>query len=200
MEEIILKEELDNIKKTQGEVTGDCIKNDLDFVLKKEGKEGLKGVEDAMAKAGYPINYKKLGLTDIYPAAFPVALIIIIKRLFNYDENDLEKMGRVEARISSKMIRAFLKYFVSLSLLANNAQRMWRAHYKMGDFNVTDYDIKKGYVRFRIENFKTHVFICQVFKGYFAGFLEMIVGKKTTGEETKCTFKGDDYHEFLIKW
>jgi len=197
---MISEEELDKIKKTQGKATGDCIKNDLDFVLKKEGKEGLRRVEDAMAKLGYPINYKKLGLTDIYPAAFPVALIIIIKRLFNYDENDLEKMGRMEARISSRMIRTFLKYFISLDLLANNAQRMWRAHYKMGDFKVTGYDVKKRYVCFRIENFKTHVYTCQVLKGYFAGFLEMIVGKKTTAEETKCVHRGDEYHEFLIRW
>ncbi len=199
MEQIISKEELDDIKKVKGEVTGDCLKNDLDFVIKKGGKDTLRKIEETMAQSGFPIDYKKMKLTDIYPASFPVALIIIIQRMFNYNEKDLEEMGRVESKISSTIIRLFMKYFISFDMLAKNAQRIWREHYKMGDISVTDYD-KNGHVRFKIENFNTHVFICHVLRGYFAGLLEMIVGKKVTATEPKCVHKGNAYHEFLMKW
>ncbi|MCK4240082.1 MAG: hypothetical protein KAX30_00535, partial [Candidatus Atribacteria bacterium] len=63
---------MEEIKNIEGEVTGDCLKNDLDFVLKKEGKEALERVEAAMEKIGYPIKHKDIRLTDIYPVAVPI--------------------------------------------------------------------------------------------------------------------------------
>ncbi|GAI52915.1 unnamed protein product, partial [marine sediment metagenome] len=30
--------------------------------------------------------------------------------------------------------------------------------------------------------------------------IQMIVGSKVTSEETKCVHRGDEYHEFLLKW
>jgi len=200
METIITKEELSKFKKIKGEVTGDCIKNDLDFILKKEGEEGLKRVEMVMGKLGFPIDRAKLKLTDIYPLSFPVTLIVVVKRLFNYNKKDLENMGRMEAKISSTIIRLFMKYFVSFDMLANNAQKMWEEHYKIGNLRVIDHSRNKGYVHFRIENFKAHVFICHVLGGYFAGLLEMIVGKKVTVEEVKCEHRGDAYHELHLTW
>ena len=200
METIVSKEELDSIRKIKGEVTGDCIKNDLDYVFKKEGKEGLERVESVMANLGFLVNHKKLRVTDIYPVAFPITLIMVIKRLFNYSENDLEKMGRLEARISSTIIRLFMKHFISLNVLANNAQKMWGEHYKMGNISVIEQNAEKGYVYLKIENFKTHIFICHVLGGYFAGMLEVIVGKKVTVKEIKCENKGDEYHEFHFNW
>jgi hypothetical protein len=37
--------------------------------------------------------------------------------------------------------------------------------------------------------------------GYFCGITQMIVKvQQINFKETKCTFRGDDYHEFLITW
>jgi predicted hydrocarbon binding protein len=200
MEQIISKEKLEEIKNIKGEVTGDCLKNDLNFILEKEGHEALGKIEAAMENIGYPIKHKDIKLTDIYPIAVPVALIIIIQKTFNYSEADFEEMGRVEAKISSNIIRLFMRYFISFDMAVNNVQRMWRTHYKIGNVSIPDHDRKKGYAVLRIENFKTHIFICQVLKGYFSAAVELVVGKKVTCEETKCIHKGDDYHEFLLRW
>lgn len=200
MEEIISKEKLKEIKQIRGEVTGDCLKNDLSFVLKKEGEEALKKIEEAMKEIGYPIEYKKIKLTDLYPVAAPIALIIIIQKLFNYNDNQLEEMGRMESKISSSIIRLFMKFFISLDVAAKNAQRMWKEHYKFGKLSIPEHNHKEKYVILRLEDFKTHIFICQVLRGYFSGVLEMIVGEKVVSEETKCIYRGDEYHEFIFKW
>ncbi len=200
MEEIISKEKLEEIKKTKGEVTGDCLKNDLNFVLEKEGKEALEKIEEIMKGLGYPIEHKNIKLKDIYPAAVPVVLIVVIQKFFNYNDTQLEEMGKVESKISSSIIRLFMKFFISLDVAAKNAQRMWREHYKFGKLSIPEYNRKEKYAILRVEDFKTHIFICRVLKGYFSGVLEMIVGEKVTSEETKCIYRGDEYHEFLFKW
>jgi len=198
MEQIISKEELEEIKNIKGELTGEVLKNDLDFVLQKEGEGALERVKVAMENVGYPINDIKL--TNLYPLAMGATLIIVIKKIFSYGTAELEEMGRMEAKISSHLIRIFMRYFISLSMVVNNVQRMWQEYYKVGRVSMPDYDTKKGYAIFRIENFKAHIFLCQLLGGYFAATLELIVGKKVSPQETKCVHKGDEYHEFLLKW
>ena len=200
MEEIISKEKLKEIEAMEEKVTGDCLKNDLNFILKKEGKEALKKVEEAMREIGYPIEHKTIKLDELFPVAVPISLIIVIQKNFNYDDTQLEEMGKIESKISSSIIRLFMKFFISLDVAAKNAQRMWQEHYKFGKLSIPEYSRKEKYIILRVEDFKTHIFICRVLKGYFSGVVEMIVGAKVTSEETKCIYKGDEYHEFTFKW
>ena len=200
MEQIISKEELDEIKKIKGEITGDCIMNDFDFILKQKGGDGLKKIEDAMAGAGYPIKRKDIKLTELYPVGADIVLVVSVGKIFNYGEKEFEKMGRTQAKISSKIIRTFMRYFISIDRVAKEGQRMWNQHYKFGEVRLPEYDEKKKYAILRIENFRTHPFICPIFKGYFADILEIIIGKDVSCEETKCVHRGDEYHEFIFKW
>lgn len=43
-------------------------------------------------------------------------------------------------------------------------------------------------------------FIAKFLKDILAVGLQMIIGQKTTCQETKCSFLEDEHHEFLIKW
>ncbi len=200
MEKTFTEEELVELRKIEGEITGDCIMLDFDFILEQKGEKELKKIEDAMAEAGYTVNHKNIKRTALYPVGALVALDIAVSKIFNYKEKDFEKMGRTEAKISSMLIRAFMRYFVSIDMAARNAQRMWEAHYKFGNLKITEYDKKKRYAIVRIENFRTHPFLCYVFKGYIAAILEMIIGKDPVCRETKCIHRGDEYHEFILSW
>ena len=200
MEEIISKEELQKIKEIKGEVTGACIANDLEFIFRKEGKEGLKKLEDAMAKLGYQLKYKELKMLDLYSAQIPVILIILIKKLFNYDNKKFQEMGMAESKISPLIIRLYMKYFVSPERVAKELPKMWDKHYKIGRIKVAEFNKKEKYIILRIEDFRLHPFICQVLSGYFAGMLQMIFKEQGTCKETKCIFQGDECHEFLLEW
>ena len=197
MEEIITKEEFNKFMELEGETRGVGFKTEAKFILKEEGMAGLKKLEDIMEKFGYP--YKNIQTMDFYPMGLLAVALLSIKGLFNYDDKKFQEMGRFEAKFSL-IIRLFMKYFISIERVIKEVPKMWRKYYTVGDLKVIEFNEKKKYAIIRLENFQLHPLLCQVFEGYFPSVLQMIVGGFVTCEETKCTFRGDDYHEFLMKW
>ncbi len=57
---IIPDEELKKIKEIKGEAIGASLKEDLQFILKKEGPEGLKKVEEELKKLGYSLKLAEI--------------------------------------------------------------------------------------------------------------------------------------------
>jgi len=197
MEQIITKEEIKEFLKIKGEIRGLGFKTEAKFVLKEEGEEGLKKLEDQMAKLGYP--YGEIKAMDFYPLGLLAVNMLVIKRLFNYDDKKFQEMGKFEAK-SSLIIRLFMKYFVSLERVAKEAPKMWRKYYTVGDLKVPEVNQEKRYIIIRIENFSLHPILCQILIGYFHSIVRMVLKGEITCEETKCVFRGDECHEFLMKW
>lgn len=199
MEKIISKEEIDILEKIEGEVIGSSLMTYLAFILKEEKEEGLKKVEDAMEKLGYKIRHKEINPRTFYPLRLGIILLVVIVKLFGYEEKKLNEMGQFQAK-SSPMIRFLLRYFVSVKKFAEAIPKMWRRYFTVGEIEVPEYNEEKKYGVLRIKNFHIHPFICQTGAGYFSEILKMLVGKEVTYKETKCVHKGDEYHEYLLKW
>ncbi len=199
MEDIISKEELNELKKIEGETTGNSIKNTGEFILKEEGKEGLERLERAMADFGYPIKYKKIKTTDYYPSKILAITFVAIERIFNYDAEKFRKMGEFRAKLSI-MLRVLMKYFISLDKTINEIPKMWRKFFTTGDAKIISFDKKEKRAILRIENYRFHQIQCRVMEGIFSTILQIIVKSKVTCQEIKCVHKGDEYHEFLLKW
>ena len=197
MEQIITKQEFDELMKIEGEARGLGFQTEAKFVLKEEGEEGLKRLDNQMAKLGYP--YSKIKTMDFYPLGLLAVNMLVIKRLFNYDDRKFQEMGKFEAK-SSLIIRLFMKYFVSLKRVAKESPKMWRKYYTVGDLKVPEINQGKRYIIIRIENFSLHPILCQILIGYFQSIVKMVLRDETTCEETKCVFRGDECHEFLMRW
>jgi hypothetical protein len=197
MEEIISQQEFDKLMKIKGEIRGLGFKTEAEFVLKEEGKEGLKKLENTMKELGFP--YKKIKIMSFYPLGLLAVALVVIKRLFNYDDKKFQEMGKFESK-SSLIIRLFMKYFVSLDRIAKEAPRIWREYYTVGKFKVVEHDEDKKYIILRLEEFMFHPILCQVLIGYFLSIIKMVVKSEPICEETKCLHCGDKYHEFLVKW
>ena len=71
MEEIISKEELDELMKLKDEIRGGSLKNAGDFVLAKRGEKGLKRLEEEMGKLGYKIKFEEVHEIKLYPLGLP---------------------------------------------------------------------------------------------------------------------------------
>ena len=72
---------------------------------------------------------------------------------------------------------------------------------KAGKLSIPSYDEEKGIHIARLENFDVDPIFCPYLEGVFLAFTKIAVGApKATVEEIKCSFKGDDYHEYLFKW
>jgi len=199
MEPIISQEELQKLMGVDRKVRGMGIKAHADFVLEREGEEALAKLEKAITEAGYPVKYAELDNMVFYPQGLEVATLIAIQRLFNYDEEKFEEMGKFGVKISL-LVKLFMKYFISLEKLAQQASPMWKKGGDLGDLKIGHYSKEEKYIILRIENFNSHPLYCPVFRGYFSKAIEMITGKEATCQETKCGFKGGEFHEFRIEW
>jgi hypothetical protein len=198
MEPIISKEEFDELMRIKGKTAGVAIREHKAFILKEKGREGLKKLENTIVGLGYP-GYRKIKPMSFYPVGLYALTLMVVKRLFNFDDKKFEEMGRFNAKLSI-VIRFFMRFLISLDKAVKGVSKMWRRYYTIGSLRVIDQDERKRYGILRLENFNLHPLHCQVSKGYFSTILEMIVKKSVICEETKCVHRGDEYHEFLLKW
>jgi hypothetical protein len=199
MEEIISKQEIDKLMSIGGETRGVSIKNHRDFILKKKGQEGLKKFEKAMSEIGQFLEYKSLQETEFYPVGLEAVELLVIKALFGFSDKEIEEMGAFESRVSLLM-KFFFHYFVSLKTLAEKAPAMWRESYTVGSLSVKEWSKEKKYAIIVIENFSLHPVHCVQMRGYIANILKMMVGTEVSCQESKCTFNGNECHEFILRW
>ena len=198
MEKNITKEIAQEMMKTKGGVKGMTLKGYVNFILYKEGKEGLKKVEEKMASLGCDIKRSEVKTTKLYPIGLEKVALSVFKELFDYDDEFYE-MGKFVSKLPL-VIRVFLKYLGSVDVMRNEVSKMWERYYTVGDLNVIEYDKEEKVLIARLENFDLCPFHCKIVVGYFSSMLQLIVKQAVICEETKCIYKGDEYHEFLLKW
>ena len=114
MEEVISKKELEKLMKIKGEIRGVALRGEMDFVLKEEGKDGLEKLKGAMKELGHPIERKKIKPMDFYPLNLHGTIQMVIKRLFNWDDEKFQEMGKFEAKVSL-ITRLYMGYFFQLT-------------------------------------------------------------------------------------
>jgi len=198
MKQIISKEEINRLLKIKGKVRGIVIKNLQGFLIKEEGQGGLKKLEDTMEKLGHPMesNIKSMGFYSLGQEAL---LLVIIKKLFGYNDKKFQELGAFESKRAT-IIETLIKYFISPRKVVKEASRFWRKYYTVGDLEVTDFNKKEKSLIVRIKNFNYIKEGCQIFVGFFPNVVRLVFGSKASCEEIKCTYKGDEAHEFLLKW
>lgn len=196
---MLTRKEADKLIGLSGESRGANIKVDFDFVLEIKGEKGLEKVENRMVELGYPLNYKNIKPMDFYPIGLDAIVLLSIKEIFNFNDGDIEKMGAAVVKFSPLM-KVFMKYFSSLSLISGQIPGMWKKHYTMGKLIMFDFSDEKKYAIIREEDFKIHPVYCDIHKGYFTKVAQLVVKAPVVCQETKCMFKRDPYHEFLLTW
>ncbi len=199
MEQIISKEEFNNLMKIKGEVRGRGIREPMNFVFEREGENGLKKIEDTMIKLGFPLKYQEIKENNLYPIKLLAITLLVMKRLFDYDDKNFQDMGKMGAKLSM-LVRIFMKYFVSLKKIVTTIPEYWRKYYTIGEARLIEFDEKKRYIILRIENFPYFPAHCDILKGYFSGVVQMVVKSQVFCKEIKCPRMGDKYHEFIVEW
>ena len=136
---VISKEEIEELLKIKGEVRGAGMKADADFILKTKGKEGVEKLEREMEKTGFPIKYNQIKTMDFYPISTDAISTIVMQRVFNLSDKDIEEMGKAQAKFSF-IIKLFMKSFVSLERAAKEAPAIWRSYFSIGDLEIAEYE------------------------------------------------------------
>jgi len=195
------KEEIKELMKIKGQVRGVVFQTDANYVLAKKGEAGFKKLEMAIKETGQPISYgKKVKATSWYPLAWRVLSLLTIREIFNWGDKEIIEMGYTAPKYSF-IVKALLRYFVSLEKTFSESAKYWQEHYSIGKLEAPQIDVKGKHLVLQLKDFKVHPILCDYFKGYFKAVALLTVRtKKMTIRETKCVFKGDPYHEFVIDW
>lgn len=200
-EEILTKEFTKKLMEIEGEIRGIDLKSDGDFVFKEKGEEGLKKVEEEVKKNGYPIEYKKIKTGNFYPAGFKALSLLAIKKALGFDNKKIEEMGAVAVKIPF-LLTIFTKYFSPLPrFFFRETPKIWRKFWTRGEFIPLELNEEKKFAIIKMKDFNLHPIYCVYLKGYFSTFTRFVTGShKITCEETRCFFRGNEDHEYLIKW
>jgi len=202
MEEIITKEELDELKGLKGESRGMGLKIYTDYILQEKGEEGLKRLEETINKLGFSVKYQEIKVLNFYSYTLEALTLLVIKRLFNFSDEEFQKMGRLMVK-APQNLRLFLNFLFSLfsvERMIGMAQKAWSKQNTIGKLKVVEFNKDKRYLIVRLEDFRVHPLHCQVLRGIFSQAIYFVFQKEGTCEETKCLFREDEYHEFLLKW
>ena len=197
---MIGKEEAEKIVQIKGNVRGAIFQTHAIFIQRKRGEEGLRAVEKKTAELGYPVNCKKIKVGGWYPESLSVLIILVAKDLFNWTEKDIFEMGYSAPKYSF-ISKTLMAYFLSLKRFLVEVPKYWKKHLDFGELRVVEFDEAKKYIILHEKSYKFHPIMCIYHAGYYQGITKYVVkSEKISIEETKCVFKGDPYHEYVIRW
>jgi predicted hydrocarbon binding protein len=199
-EEKSLEEVAAELKQIDGNVKAEVILVQRDYILYKEGEEGLKRLEEKMDGLGADLSFEKIKASSWEKEWKNSLMTVVAKEIFNWKEEDIFEMGRYSPR-ASFFIKMMMQYVVSLDVLFNSANIYWKKQQDFGEVESVELNKEERYSVVRIKNFHTHPLLCIYHAGYFKGALEFVTKSKgVTVEEVECTHRGGRYHEYLIKW
>jgi len=201
MEKKLTEKLVQELMEFKGEIRGMDIIFDGEFVLKHNGKEGLKKVQEKLKEIGVPLEYKRLNPLSFCPGGLRVISLLAIQEALGYSDEKIEEMGKSAPKFSL-IIKLFIKYFTSLrKFFFNQAPRIWKEYWTVGEFVPLELNEQEKFAIFRYQGVNLHPIYCTYLKGYFATVCQLVTGaKKVECKETKCVFRGDQFHEFFLKW
>lgn len=200
MERVLTKELADKFMSMEGEARGMHLHSDRDYIVDTHGEEGLRKVEDLLKQVGYPIDYRSAKKLGFYPMGMRPLSLAAAQDTFQWGDEGTRDLCKYASGISL-IVKLYMKYFYSLDKVAEKAPEMFREYFSVGDLSVTEHSEEEKYAVIQIKNLNLHDVFCKCIEGYLEGFIKMVV---KTDEmnciERKCTFKGDDVHEFYLTW
>lgn len=196
----ITQEEIKRIMEIKGEARGTVFLTDAQCILAKKGKAGLKKVEEKTKEWGYHIDYQNIKSMTLYPIGLRALSILAIKEVFGWGKKDIKEMGHL-APTFSVIVKLVMKYLLSLKLTYQKSPSYWRKYYTVGRVENPEYNEKEKYVVLELYDLKVHPILCPYYAGYFLRIAELGAKEKILGiEETKCIFRGDECHQYIIRW
>ncbi len=200
MEDFDLKKEADILMKIKGNVKGVVFQTHAAYIRQREGEKGLRMVEEKMKELGYPVKFDEIKTLKWYPETHTVLVILVARELFGWKDSDIFDMGNNAPKYSF-IVRLLMKYFLSPKTTLEQSPKYWKKHYDFGELEVAQYNEKEKYMSVRVKGYKTHPIVCIFHKGYFLRLCQYVIkSKNITIEETKCVFRGDPYHEHVVRW
>jgi len=193
---IVSQETLEKMKKMKGEIIGSSLKTDREFIIEKEGMEGLRKVEAEMEKSGYALRYEDIDKYKWYPVHQDFLSLLLTQKIFGWNDETMQEWGRWGAK--TNFVIKLMARLVSKETISNLASKYWRKYYTKGEIEYKlDYKNKIGVAI--IKDFIIYDVHFHYLEGYFYQIMCLIVPSQNLKIERGET-RGHNVYEFKITW
>ncbi len=196
MEKELTNETVKNLLEKEGNVKGDLLLAYFHYIQKTEGDKGLSMVENRLKSVGAEIKESDIEAFSWYPVGYESLIVLAGKETFNWNDDDIFLMGKSITKLSL-IVRMMLQFFVSVDKVFEKSPKYWRNSYDFGELEPVGRD-GETYI-LRVKGYDIHPVSCIYNAGYIIGVAEMAGSKDIKIDESVCTHKGGDFHEYRIK-
>lgn len=194
---MITKKEADKLMLIKGDTKGSELRTLSNYIQEKEEKGQLAIIEEKMEELGYPLRFDEIKTMEWYPESLNVLAMIIARDLFGW--KNLFEFGNASPDFSFGT-KLFFK-FSSPKKVFDKMSKSWRKFMDVGMLEPVAYNKKEKYMTLRLKDYMFHPAMCDYFAGFFLRIGQYVIkSKKINIKETKCMFKGNPYHEYVIRW
>jgi hypothetical protein len=200
MEKENLRKKAKELIKKRGNALGEIFLSNKLYIIEKEGDVGIKIVEEEIRDL-VDINFKfdRINKFSWYPQALNVLIILICKETFKWNNENIFNMGGNAAKFS--FISKSLLHLISAEEMFKRSSDYWKRYYDSSELIPVGFDRQEKYLVLRVEKFKYDPVLCLYTKGYFLSiFKDFMKVNNVIIKETQCSFLGDPYEEYKIKW
>ena len=193
---LVSKQFLEEIRKMEGEIIGSSLKTDREFIIEKEGREGLRKVEKEMEKLGYALKYEEIDKHKWYPVQQDFLSLLLTQKIFNWSDETIREWGRWGAK--TNFIIKLLARLVSKETIAGFASKSWRKYYSRGTMEYK-LDNEKRTGTAIVKDFTIYPVHLHYLEGYFyqiMSLVELSPNLKVKGIEAKDS----NVHRFKVTW
>ncbi len=188
------------LKDFSGNVRGEAFKTRRDYIIMKEGSEGVRKVEEKMAELGFPIKFDKIDRSEWVNEGINSLSVVVAKEVFGWTEKDIFDLGVFSLK-TSFITRVIFSYFISIERGFNIVPKYWRRYYDFGELFCKELNKEDKFAIVQKKGYRTHPVLCVQHKGYFSAAAKILTSSEEVDvEETKCAHEGDDYDEYKISW
>lgn len=201
MESIISKQIAEELMKMEGKARGLSIKGDIEYIIHKEGKEGLKRLEEEMERLGYPFKYEEIKITKFYPIGLRAVTLLVMKKILGFSDDKIREIG-AESLKFSPVIRFLMPIFaLNTKEFVERTPSFWGKFSTIGTIVILVVDEKNKKIRGQLKDIKVHPIIGLYIEGLFAALIKIVTGsKEAVCKAIKSPFRGDDFYEFEINY
>ncbi len=194
------KNKIEKILKLPGEVRGDVLKTEWDYIRDVEGEKGLEIIREEIKRLNIDIDYNSITKTWWYPIGYKVFILELCRDILNWRDSDIVEMGESAYR-QSFIVKTVLRYFTTLEKTFQETPKFWEKYWNAGKLIPYRIDTHKKYLIIRLEDLHVHPDLCLYFMGHFKAIANLLIKSDSIEiKERKCPFKGDSIHEYVIKW
>jgi hypothetical protein len=194
-----LQKKADQIMEKKGNSRGEVFLSYASYLKENNGKEFPAEIEKIIEDLGYSFQFNHKAL-DWVPEAYSELIMTILQEKFGWQKKDFFKLGQ-EAPKYSFIIKILMRHFSSPSNVLKEASNSWLKYFDFGNLTVGDYDEEKKYVYLELRDYDMGPLMCVYLSGYILRMASLAIkGQNIRIKETKCTYRNDPYHEYLIEW